>query len=481
MEQLELEIDSVQLFKHTSDRAWFSVDQKTSGRFFEQLHPIMNMPTVLAGLDYSLDTYISQHCYVAPQRLIATLSALSCAHIDVDYYKSDFAGFPASFLVEQVLRRCESEEIPNPSLIIDSGRGLYLKWLWTQPLRGTALPRWQAVERALLKAFSDFGADKGATLGTQILRIEGSRNTRSGRTVGPIWTNGPRENPVRFDFDFFCDLVLPYSRADAQAYKASMAERGRYLDRIHKNIALRNTRHYPRQRITDNISAVEVVALIEQDLAGELWANRYAWIQRLATHRFGFNGVPDGDGRGSRNEFCWLAANALAWQTKAPAEILATVRHLVPTYTAEQAKNSAAAVLNRLERGALYKITDNHLIYRLAVTDDELEAVGRPSGTSGRRHAARPGEGALKPALDAELGKMRSLEFGMYLEQTRERQSRGASYTNTVRKTTTRARIINAIAELQAAGESLTASAIARKAGIDRAGMLRTHRDLLPR
>jgi len=479
MEQLALFHESTQLFKRASDHAWFSVDQKHRGRFFEDLHPIARMPEVLSGLDYSVDTYISQHCYHSPQRLLATLSALSCAHLDIDYYKSEFAGFPVSYVMEQALYRCECEGIPLPSIIIDSGRGLYLKWLWLTPLRGTALPRWQAVERALLKSFQDFEADKGATLGTQILRIEGSRNTKCDRVVGPIWTNGPRENPVRYDFDEFCDLVLPYSRVQAQAYKAEMAQRGKYLEEIKQNAALRSARLGGNHK-APCAPGPAVAKQIEQDLAGELWANRYDWIKRLANHRFNGQGVPDG---AKRDEFCWLAANALAWQTKAPKEILATIQQLVPTYSLEEAKSSAAAVLNRLtinrHRG-LYTITNRRLIERLAVTDGELAALGSPSGSSGLARSKRPNEGILRQELDASLGVMRGLSFDEYMRQTRERQRLGAEYVNTERKADTRARIIQAVAELQRAGKKPTGAAIARATGLDRAGLMRNHRDLIP-
>ena len=473
MEQLALFRDSEQLFRCVSDRSWFSVNQRETptGPLRENIYPVLRMPDVLVNLDYSVDTYISQHSYNAPHRRLATLSALSCAHIDIDWYKSEFVSCPIDFVVDQVLYRCECEGIPPPSLIVNSGRGLYLKWIWTTPLPGAALPRWNAVERSLLKSFFDFEADKKATLGTQILRIEGSMNLKGGQ-VGVVWTNGQRENPIRYDFDVFCDLVLPYSRAEAQAYKAEMARRGCYLEEIKKNLALRDAKQSGGMRTP----APTVAKLLEQDLVGELWANRYSWINRLAVYRFGESGVPDG---GGRNEFCWLAANALAWQTRTPVEILACIRRLVPTYSSVEAKNRATAVLGRLNQNKLYRLTDKTLIERLSVTQSELAAVGRPSGSAGVARASRANEGILKPELDAKLGVMKGLGFHDYQTQKQERQRLGAKYTHNERKANTRARILQAKAELRSAGKTPTAVAIARVTGLDRAGLLRNHRDLL--
>jgi hypothetical protein len=491
VEQLALFHESNLLFERESlDYTWFSVNQKLDTGYVDEdpctgvpvpidwlrqdMYPIADMPAVLDRLDYSLDSYISQHSYRTPERRIASLWALSSAHIDIDFYKSNFAGLPVEYVMEQALYRCECEGIPLPSLVIDSGRGLYLKWLWTTPLHGAALPRWQAVERELLKSFVDFEADHGATLGTQILRVEGSKNSRCGRKVGLIWSNGTREDPVRYDFDKFADLVLPYTRRQAQAYKLEMAQRGRFLEEIKANAALRDAR---LNRPALCAPGAAVAKQIEHDLAGERWARVYDWIQRLVVHRYGPGGVPDGAGR---NEFCWLAALALAWQTTAPSEITTAVRLLVPSFSLTEARSSAAAVLNRLKAGkGLYKISNKTLIERLSVSNSELVLLGGPSGSRGLARATRPNAGVLRTELDSAFGVMRGLSFEQYVEQTKERQRRGAEYTNTERKADTRARVLAAVATLQKSGKRVSAAAVAKLTGLHRNGLMRNHRDLI--
>ena len=49
-----------------------------------------------------------------------------------------------------VRQRLTDEGIPPASLVVHSGRGLYLKWLLKSPLPQAALPRWNAVQRELV-------------------------------------------------------------------------------------------------------------------------------------------------------------------------------------------------------------------------------------------------------------------------------------------------------------------------------------------
>ena len=51
------------------------------------------------------------------------------------------------------------EGIPAASLIVSSGRGLYLKWLFETPIPQSALPRWNAVQCELVERLQGFGAD----------------------------------------------------------------------------------------------------------------------------------------------------------------------------------------------------------------------------------------------------------------------------------------------------------------------------------
>ena len=72
------------------------------------------------------DTYISMNTFYKPQRRIENLKELKALYIDLDIYNTKFSK-------EQILMNLEKNyygsKIPIPSLVVDSGRGLYLIWL----------------------------------------------------------------------------------------------------------------------------------------------------------------------------------------------------------------------------------------------------------------------------------------------------------------------------------------------------------------
>lgn len=476
------------LFEGVRKSVWFSTDQKVGPNrteFKESMHPIHKMSEVLADLDYSVDTYISQHTYFRPQRLLATLSTLSCAHIDLDYYKEQcgYRGIDADEMKEHVLAKCGKANVPPPSLIVNSGRGLYLKWLWAVPLRSTALPRWKAVEKALLNVFAEFNADAKAILGTQIMRIEGSTNTANRSKVGVIWVNGAAENPGRFDFDQFCDRVLPYTREEARAYKAVMAQCGQYLEACknenRKNLELRSEWRASLLRERDPHSAKIIEANIAHEYAGEIYANQYAWLLRLADYRHGPEGVPDG---GFRDEFCWLTANALAHQTTSPYEIMSAIGQLIPSYTADEVKNKASSVLLRMTKGNLYTPHDSCILAKLAVTESEKKVLGLPSSFGGGTcRSVSPNNGILRGELDVKFGKMIGLTFEAYQSQTLERQREGAKYVNLERRANTEAKIILAIEKLTRVAKTPTVKAIAKEVGVGTSCLYEHYAHLLPK
>ena len=61
-----------------------------------------------------------------------------------------------------VLNMLDDKGVPLPSLMLDSGRGLQLKWLLDTAIPRQALPRWNAIQNYLVASLEDFGADARA-------------------------------------------------------------------------------------------------------------------------------------------------------------------------------------------------------------------------------------------------------------------------------------------------------------------------------
>ena len=125
------------------------------------------------------DLYISMNTFYKPQRRIENLKELNALYIDLDIYNTKFSK-------EQILMDLEKNyygsKIPIPSLVVDSGRGLYLIWLINfAPYK--ALPLWKAIEEYLYKNLKEFGADRKALDCTRVLRAIGTINSKSNTEV----------------------------------------------------------------------------------------------------------------------------------------------------------------------------------------------------------------------------------------------------------------------------------------------------------
>ena len=84
------------------------------------------------------------------------------------------------------------EGIPPASLVVHSGRGVYLKWLLKSPLPQAALPRWNAVQPEIVsRGLADLGADPKARDASRVLRLVATCNTKQSdpelRRVRVVW------------------------------------------------------------------------------------------------------------------------------------------------------------------------------------------------------------------------------------------------------------------------------------------------------
>ncbi|MFN9773274.1 MAG: hypothetical protein ACK54X_11720, partial [Burkholderiales bacterium] len=104
----------------------------------------------LAGCD-DLNTYLSQSGFASAggRRTIQQVRALTSLWVDADFYKRpELAHLSAEQLMDAALARFAW--MPTPTLLVESGRGAYLVWVFDKPLHKDRLPEWQLVEDALV-------------------------------------------------------------------------------------------------------------------------------------------------------------------------------------------------------------------------------------------------------------------------------------------------------------------------------------------
>ena len=115
------------------------------------------------------DVWISQNEFFMPNRRLVNLKRITVCFADLDYYKFNPSWSSTESVASRILAHCDDAGIPRPSLMIDSGRGLQIKWL-LDPLPAAALPRWNAVQKAIGAAFETFGSDPRAQDASRVLR-----------------------------------------------------------------------------------------------------------------------------------------------------------------------------------------------------------------------------------------------------------------------------------------------------------------------
>lgn len=119
------------------------------------------------------DTFISPNSFFIPKRGNNNIRHYRALYIDLDLkeYSKTEAVYQIYILIGQ-------GAIPEPTMIVDSGRGIHCYWrIDHAPVQ--AKYTWQELEDYLYKQLKYLGADLGATDGARVLRLPGTINSRN--------------------------------------------------------------------------------------------------------------------------------------------------------------------------------------------------------------------------------------------------------------------------------------------------------------
>lgn len=220
------------------ERGYFSIlTQQSDGSKRQESFPLEHMPIVLDMLDPNRDSWISQASFFRRNRRVVNLRSVGLSFMDIDCYRLDWArGLGPDAMARQFLSFCELQCVPPPSLIVFSGRGLQPKWLFETALPQAALPRWNAVQKALLSKLEVYGADPMARDASRVLRLVQTINSKSQCYCHVVHvTPGSDGEPCRYDFDDFAEHLLPASREEIRQRRAALAEIARERSRNAQN------------------------------------------------------------------------------------------------------------------------------------------------------------------------------------------------------------------------------------------------------
>jgi hypothetical protein len=194
-------------------------ERATANRWHKLAPGDAHIPALLAAQTGQPDRYVSANEFHG-WRLVALLKSLRCCYVDIDGCQD------AEHTLGEALERLREAQLPPPSAVVFSGRGLHLYWL-IEPVPAKALAVWQRCQDVLIAALRPLGADPVAKDCTRVLRLVGSVNSKNGAVV-----RGLVFDPQPYGFRHLCDEVLGYRvprTAEVRDMAVARAERGQRL------------------------------------------------------------------------------------------------------------------------------------------------------------------------------------------------------------------------------------------------------------
>jgi hypothetical protein len=318
------------------------------------VHALSLYVTALAGHPQK---YILQNRLRTPEsRATENIHELCALFSDLDYHEVPrLRGLRPEQVMEVVLRRVEEPNVPPPSLVVDSGRGLQLVWL-LEPTTASELPRWRACQQRLRHVLSELGADINAIDASRVLRLIGTVNAQNGRTARAIGGT-----LVRWDFEELAHEIGAEAEVQEIAVPSTTV------------VNFTATAVKPPVRGYD----VRTLAIIRMQ---ELDALRY--------HRHPGGRLPPG----ARDEWLFLYVAVLATLVP-PHELERRAIHLgreIANWSEKQVSSALCTVWQRSREaangkrriyagksvGARYRFRTDTIVARLGMTEEEMRALG---------------------------------------------------------------------------------------------------------
>ncbi|QXE85574.1 hypothetical protein KP003_14430 [Geomonas nitrogeniifigens] len=218
--QLPLQPKEYENYHDPTKFGFFSLLSRNDAGNTQRSYPLPLLHEVPTLIDPRRDTYISQAEFNKPNRRIVNLARIGLLFVDLDYYHhAELKHLTPQQVASQIIDFCNFEGIPEPSAIVSSGRGLYLKWFLTKAVPAQALPRWNCTMTILVTRFSGFSADPRAKDASRVLRLESTINEKTGKLVRVIHYSGQS-----YDFEDLARELLPVSREECREHRKNQIE-----------------------------------------------------------------------------------------------------------------------------------------------------------------------------------------------------------------------------------------------------------------
>lgn len=360
------------------------------------------------------DTYISQATFAYAGRRAAGFQKVQSAWVDLDHYDDSYDPKEWSHVkLEKIQSHVRSLGLPEPTLVINSGRGAYVKWMFTQPT--SDLPLWNTVQSTLATLFADLDVDYGARDASRVLRCLGTINRKNQCQVDVIAGSGKEH-----DFREFAKVICALFNDEVGPHleQSSKSPRTRRQSNAGKRMlqALENSARGDMAALELYKSVREPIMLEAFSVRSLNWA-RFTDLRDLVLMRGGFI-------QGERNNMLLWMCNSLAhakvltpqnWDieiddllkafpvgpdfTPVESGYLESLRSRLVFEASEQAQSSGGVNnTSRLKSRGLYRPSNKFLIEQFKISTQEQERLKtiideevKSQRTQKRRDTLNPG------------------------------------------------------------------------------------------
>jgi len=292
---------------HAAHGAVLYWEQRKDANRWTKIYPGDPVAKLVAGFAGGVDTYLTVNEFYG-WRHVRQLKSLRACYVDIDGTDN----------LDEALDALRAARLPPPSFVVFSGRGMHLYWI-LQPTPASAIPVWQRVQDALVRALASIKADPAARDCVRVLRLVGTTNSKNGQEVrGVVLT----------------DAVWTLHELADEVLGVREAKRGKVHD-----LAAAGAR---KGRSNKN-----------KKWAGTIygwWYMVYRDLVMISDYHW-FGGVP----AGYRDRVLFIMSVALSWYTHPDTlydEILATARTYTPSLEEHEIAKTMAPVLKRAEMHA---------------------------------------------------------------------------------------------------------------------------------
>ncbi|WP_417033860.1 DNA-binding response regulator [Clostridium botulinum] len=166
---------------HRKDDGFVTIAVKKNKSFIQYHYNVdvlkSNISKVLAIKDSNI--YISPNSFYKPFRRIENIRKLNALYVDIDYYSlKEYKNFSFEMVKYNLEKDYFKREVPEPSFIINTGRGMAIYWL-IEPVPYKALPLWNSIEKNFLGKLKEIGGDSKCVDSTRVMRLCGTVNSKS--------------------------------------------------------------------------------------------------------------------------------------------------------------------------------------------------------------------------------------------------------------------------------------------------------------